>query len=157
MGEAARNCRIRASTAASSSAAGQAEFVDVARTDQMAQKDQHLHGEHPDLDLGQAEAGMVGRNGQIAQPQQPHAAGDTGAIDPGDQRNGGGPDDSGDPAEIRTRLVGGGLECVGSAAEIGARAKGLVAGARQHDGPQAGVLMRLPHGCRNPLQHVGGD
>jgi hypothetical protein len=55
-------------------------------------------------------------------------------------------------AEIGGRLVGGGLESVGPAAEIGAGAKSLVPDPRQHDRPQAGVLMRHLHRFFQPDQ-----
>ena len=66
---------------------GQAQLVDVARMDHPAQVNEHLHREHADLALGQAEAGRVRGDHEVAQGHQAHAASDAVAIDAADERD----------------------------------------------------------------------
>ena len=69
--------------------AGQRPFVDQPRRRDRLQQAQHLHREHADLHLGQAEDDVIGRDRHVGHAQQAHAAGHADAADPRDRGLGG--------------------------------------------------------------------
>ena len=105
--------------------ARQAQLREKALRHLRLQHGEHLHREHADLRLGQAEDRVRRGDGEIAHREQAHAAGHAGAVDARDEGHG---ERAGRAQQVR---IGVGrcrvVELEGIGAQVGAGAEGLVA------------------------------
>ncbi len=122
------------------------------------------HGDHvgpePDVDLGRAEHGVVGRHHQVAGQGQAHAAGQREPVHPGDGRLAEIPQVPEQGGHLAAAVVQVEVARPGRhPGEIGAGAEGLVARAGDHHDPCLGIGSDLgqpgPHlGQHRPRQGV---
>ena len=109
-----------------------------------------MYGHKPDVDLGGAEHGIVGRDHEIARAREAEAAGERVAAHPRHDRLSERPHVAEQVGEQAPALVRGrGARVLGDAGEIGARAEGLVEARRLlvEDGRLAGVLAAAARGA----------
>src|SRR5690606_30391320 len=133
--------------------AGDAQHVEFASYVDVLQDGQHLCWKETDLHFRQPEAGLAAGDSHVAHGQQAHAARHASAVDARDERYGTGLRLAKDIGE-----GGAGFRIIelerGTGLQVGARAKGGVARAGDHQRPDVAIGIGLVDGVEQALYDV---